>query len=291
MDRVHPPHRGERRAARRAPSGTVEPMGKPPIGDLAEVARALAEAAGVSLGGGLDQALELGLREAAAALGEDPASLARRVAAREPEAVAALLDHALMGETAFWRHPEQLLAVGKLAARAPRPLSIWCAGCASGEEPYSVAMALLEAGRAGAGDRILATDVSERALAAARAGVYGRRALRRLPEELARRFTEPAGAARRVAAAARAAVSFERHNLAADPAPAGAPFDVVLCRNVLIYFEREPAAVALARLAEALRPGGALVLGPVELPLAASLPLEWVTDGEATWLVRPDALP
>jgi chemotaxis protein methyltransferase CheR len=266
-------------------------MARPPPVALAELAGVLREAAGVSLAGGLDRVLEHGLREAARALGEDPMALARRAAAREPDAVAALVDHALVGETALWRHPAQLEAIGRFAARAPGPLSIWCAGCASGEEPYGVAMALLEAGRSGRGDRILGTDVSERALAAARAGLYGPRALRGLPDALARRWLDPAGAGgeRRVGDPVRMLASFARHNVAADPLPAGAPFDLVLCRNVLIYFEPSAATAALERLAGALRPGGALVLGPVELPLASSVDLEQVADGEATLLVRPGA--
>jgi chemotaxis protein methyltransferase CheR len=262
--------------------------GRAPVA-LAELARVLEEAVGVSLGGGLDRVLEHGLREAAQALGEDPMALARRAAAREPDAVSALVDHALVGETAFWRHPPQLAAIGRLARRAPGALSIWCAGCASGEEPYGVAMALLEAGREGRGDRVLGTDVSERALAAARAGIYGPRSLRGLPEFLAFRWLEPTSAVerRRVADPVRALVSFARHNVAADPLPADAPFDVVLCRNVLIYFEPAAAAAVLYRLVAALRPGGALVLGPVELPLASALALDRVEDGGATLLVRP----
>lgn len=258
----------------------------PPVA-LAELARVLEEIAGISLAGGLDRALEQGLREAAASLGEDPMALARRVVAREPDAVAALLDHALVGQTAFWRHPGDLAAVGRLAARARGPFSIWCAGCATGEEPYSVAMALLEAGRMGRGDRVLGTDLSARALAAARVGVYGERALRKLPPDLAARWTEESADQRRVGRVARALVTFSRHNLAADPPPAGAPFDAVLCRNVLIYFDPPAAASALYRLAGALRPGGALVLGPVELQLAAGMALEWVADGDSTLLVRP----
>ncbi len=259
-------------------------MTRPPRADLAEVARVLADAAGLSLGGGLDRALEQGLAAAAAALGEAPATLARRVAAREEEAIAVLLEHAVVRETSFWRHPAQLAALGRLAAGAANPLTVWSAGCASGEEPYSIAITLLEAGRAGRGDRVVATDVSERALAEARAGHYGKRALRRLPPALSARWLEAGG---RVAAAPRALVAFARHNLVTDPPPPGGPFDVVFCRNVLIYFDPPTAAAVLYRLADALRPGGALVLGPVELPLAAALELEWVDEAGATLLLRP----
>ena len=148
-----------------------------------------------------------------------------------------------------------------------------------------MAIALLEAGRAGRGDRILATDVSERALATARAGSYGVRALRRLPPELGDRWLEGA-TERRVREPPRALVTFARHNLVArEPAPGG-PFDLVLCRNVLIYFDAATATAVIRRLAEALRPGGALVLGPVELPLAREAGLAPVEEGGAAVLRR-----
>jgi chemotaxis protein methyltransferase CheR len=252
-----------------------------------EIAIALAERAGVSLGEGLDHALLDGVHAAAAALGVSPAEIARRIVAREPDALAALVEHAVVGETAFWRHPEQLAAFGRLVRGATGPLRIWSVGCATGEEPYSVAVLLLEAGRRGAGDRILGTDVSSRALAAAAAGAYRARALRKLPRTLERWF-EP-GEPRRVRPEVRALVSFARHNLVADPVPEGGGFDVVFCRNVLIYFSPETAAAALHRLVGALAPGGLLVLGPVEVPLAAPMGLEWVEGGGATLLRRPPA--
>jgi chemotaxis protein methyltransferase CheR len=146
-------------------------------------------------------------------------------------------------------------------------------------------MALLEAGRGGKGDRIVATDVSVRALEAARAGVYGIRSMRKLPIALGNRWFA-AGFERRVRDEVRALVEFRRHNLVADPAPGG-PFDLVLCRNVLIYFDPRTAGVVLRRLAGALRPGGVLVLGPVELPLATAGELEWLHLGGATLLRRP----
>jgi chemotaxis protein methyltransferase CheR len=146
-------------------------------------------------------------------------------------------------------------------------------------------MALLEAGRAGKGDRVLATDVSSRALGAASAGVYGVRSMRKLPAPLGTRWFE-AGFERRIRDEVRSLVEFRRHNLVADPAPGG-PFDFVLCRNVLIYFDARTAAAVLSRLCGALRPGGVLVLGPVELPLARDRQLEWLDVDGATLLRRP----
>jgi chemotaxis protein methyltransferase CheR len=253
---------------------------------LAEVARVLAEVAGVSLADGLGATLRAGLDSAAEASGTTGGDLAHRIVAGDPAALVALVEHAALGETAFWRHPEQLEGLARLVGGAAGPLRIWCAGCATGEEPYSVAIALLEAGRLGKGDRIVATDVSGRALAAARAGLYGARALRKLPAHLVERWFGP-GERRPVAAPARALVTFARHNLVADPAPEGAPFDLVLCRNVLIYFTPRTARSVLARIAGALVPGGILALGPVELPLASALGLERaVVDAIATTLLR-----
>jgi chemotaxis protein methyltransferase CheR len=248
---------------------------------LDAVGAVLADAFGISLSSGLSTTLEGGLAGAAAALGVAPPALAERVVARDPAALQALVEHAVVTETFFWRHHDQLAALSALAARAPGPLSIWSAGCASGEEPYSVAMVLLEAGRRAVGDRILATDVSERMLAAARSATYGAWTMRHLPAPLARRWI-PGG---RVAEAVRARVELRRHNLVADPPPGA--FDVVLCRNVLIYFDPAVAAAVVRGLAEAVRPGGLLVLGPVELALATPLGLEWVDEGDATLLRRP----
>ena len=144
----------------------------------------------MSLRGGLDGTLVDGVDAAAARAPASPRALRAAGARAGGGAIEALVENVVVSETAFWRHPEQLAAVGRLAAGAPGPLAIWSAGCATGEEPYSVAIALLEAGRGGRGDRILATDVSTRALAAARLGVYGVRSLRKLPSELGARWLE-----------------------------------------------------------------------------------------------------
>jgi chemotaxis protein methyltransferase CheR len=255
---------------------------------LDEVGRALAGAFGLSLRGGLSQALEGGLASAAAALGLAPDALARRVLAGDREALDALVEHAVVPETSFYRHPQQLAALDAAVFRGAGPLAIWSAGCASGEEPYTVAIALLEAGREGRADRILATDVSRRLLGEARRGTYGAWSLRRLPEGLAARHFEGEDP-RRVRDPVRGLVEFRRHNLVADPVPG--VFDVVLCRNVLIYFEPHVAAEVLYRLVSALRPGGWLVLGPVELALASPLALEWVDEAGGTLLRRPPDAP
>jgi chemotaxis protein methyltransferase CheR len=256
--------------------------------DIAGIERVLVRACGLSLGSGLASTLRDGILGAASALGVPPSELVRRLLAEDRTTLAALIEHTVVGETYFYRHPEQLAALQRHLFGSPQPLRIWSAGCATGEEPYSVAMALLESGRPPGRDRILATDVSERALARAREGAFGSWSMRRLPPWLRARHFAEEGAAMRIAPEVRAMVAFERHNLASDPAPPG-PFDLVLCRNVLIYFDPTVAAEVLYRLVGAVRPGGFLVLGPVEQPLAAPLAAEWVEDGGASLLRRPAA--
>lgn len=253
-------------------------------GDLAGVEEVLVRSCGLSLASGLGEALRSGVLEAARSLGLTAAELVARLRAADAVAIAALVEHSVVGETYFYRHPEQLAALQRHLFVSPGPLRVWCAGCATGEEAYSMAVALLEGGRAGAGDRILATDVSERALEQARRGVYRPWALRRLPVELRSRYFGGEEEAS-VAPGLREMVRFERHNLVADPAPSG-PFDLVVCRNVLIYFAPAVAAAVLQRLFSAVRPGGFLALGPSELPLAAPLAAERIEAFGATLLRR-----
>lgn len=252
---------------------------------LRAVDQVLQEVCGISLSSGLPGALERAAAEAAQAGALSAAELLARVVARDEAALELLVSRAVVGETSFFRHPEQFEALAELlpALGAAGPLDIWCAGCSSGEEPYSLAMTLCEAGREG--DRLLATDISEEALARARLGRYGPWSLRRLRADRRARWFRPAGPDAELDPLLRERVTLRRHNLAADPPPG--PFDLVLCRNVVIYFEPAVATRALHRLLGTLRAGGLLVLGPVELPLAASLPAEWIEAGTATLLRRP----
>ncbi|WP_242361966.1 protein-glutamate O-methyltransferase CheR [Anaeromyxobacter sp. SG17] len=246
-----------------------------------DVERALRDACGITLTEGLRTTLEEALRRAARAVELEPEAFRARLRARDPRCLGELVEAAVVGETYFFRHPEQLDAVREVVlarAQRERPLRIWSAGCATGEEPYSLAMLLRDAGRAACRDRILATDVSARALAVAAEAVYGAWSLRRLDPGARARHLEGEGPQVRVRAEVRAAVEFRRHNLYSEPAPAG-PFDLVVCRNVLIYFDPETARAITARLLEAVAPGGVLLLGPVEVPIAEKLAVERLEVG------------
>ncbi|HCF60029.1 MAG TPA: chemotaxis protein CheR [Myxococcales bacterium] len=259
---------------------------------LEQVEAILEQAAGIVLSKALRRALQESFGRAAQAEGVGAAGYLARLHAGEPESIARLVEHSVIGETYFFRHPEQFAGLKKRLRtewRGERPLSIWSAGCASGEEPYSIAGALAEAGREPGADRVVATDISERALARARAGRYGSWSIRRLDPRLHRLLFLPVDSGEvEVVASLRSSVQFKRHNLVSEPPPA-LGFHAIFCRNVLIYFSPQTVARVLHKFVEALRPGGLLVLGPVEVPMAAGLGLEWLDCESVTLLRKPVA--
>lgn len=189
------------------------------------------------------------------------------------QAIARLIDEVTIKETSFFRERRQLDAIdwpGLLAnarAHGAGEIRVWCAACATGEEAYSLALLACEAfGSRQPPVRILATDVSGAALAAARAGRYRERSLRAVPGPLRERYFEPGGGAFVVGGALRGVVAHARHNLVAEPAPppGETQFDLIVCRNVLIYFDGDTADEVVARLRNAIRPGGALILGSAD---------------------------
>jgi len=175
----------------------------------------------------------------------------------------ALRDHVVPG----WR------ATGRDGAR----LRVWSAACSTGQEPYSVVMALADAVP---GLDVLATDLSEQVLERARQGVYTQLEVNRgLPAPMLVRHMARVGSGWRVGDEVRRAVTFRRHNLL-DAPPAG-PFDVVLLRNVLIYFDADARRAVLERVRRALRPGGWLVLGAAETTVGLHDGFEPVVLGRA----------
>lgn len=176
------------------------------------------------------------------------------------EDVDRLIAAASVTHTAFFRHPEQFSELERRLLERHRqvrgrPVRIWCAGCATGEEPYSVAIC---AERAGVEVSVLATDVNPEAIATARRGVYAARRSAGLPGHVPDQpWVAPASLRERI--------RFELRSLV-DPEPAGrrAGFDFVLCRNVLIYFNDGLAARVHGLLYESLAPGGVLGLGQRE---------------------------
>jgi chemotaxis protein methyltransferase CheR len=208
----------------------------------------------------------------------------------------ALLERLLTQETSFFRYPDVFAALKDhvlpdLHARKfwqnPRSLRIWSAGCATGEEPYSIAITLLDTLEfAEAWNlHILATDISRQALAQAERGVYRRRQLQALtPKQIDTYFTSGADQYA-VKPRLRSLVAFAPMNLA-QPTYLGR-FDCIFCMNVLIYFSAERRAELIRRFYEYLQPGGYLFLGHAETANGAAVKFNTIIHRDARLYQKP----
>lgn len=170
----------------------------------------------------------------------------------------------------------------EIAANARRPIRIWSAACSSGQEPYSISMTLQDyqqrnPGRLPQGLEIVATDLSTDILAQARKGEYCGMALSRgLGATQRRQYFDPLGDCLEVKPGIKRRISFRELNLTGSYSLLGR-FDIIFCRNVLIYFSADLKADILNRMAQALNPGGYLFLGSTESLSAHTDRFEMVT--------------
>jgi len=195
-----------------------------------------------------------------------------------PEEFTALFNTILINVTSFFRDESswKFLAESVLPdlvrlKKADAPIRIWSAGCASGEEPYSLAMLVAEAlgtESLHAKVKIFATDVDEEALVTARQASYIEKDVRTVPAELCEKYFERVNGHYLLNAELRRAVIFGRHDLVQD-APMS-HLDLLLCRNTLMYFNSETQARILGRFNYAINPGGFLFLGKAEMLLLHS---------------------
>lgn len=206
------------------------------------------------------------------------ADIAARLRTRPDDPLAnEVVDAMTTNETLFFRDEKPFRhlrerAIPALHASRPagQPLRIWCAAASSGQEPYSAAMTVLDSVIGTRQVTILGTDISAVQVARARVGVYSEFEVRRglPPESLARHFVKgPAGW--RVADRVREMVEFRLWNLLDDPRPLG-QFDIVFCRNVLIYFDLPTKRRVLDAIWSRMLPGGMLYLGGAETTLGVS---------------------
>jgi chemotaxis protein methyltransferase CheR len=207
------------------------------------------------------------------------------------------LERLLTQETSFIRYPAIYHALQRKVLpemhmkkfwENPRSLRIWSAGCASGEEPYSVAINVcdtLEFTEAW-NIHILATDISKRALEFAEAGVYPRRELMSLnPKQLESYFTQVGANDFKVKPKIRNLVTFAPMNLA--QVVYMGKFDCIFCMNVLIYFSEERRAALIQRFYEYLEPGGYLFLGHAESVAKAGVSFDPIVVGDSLIYQKP----
>ena len=190
-----------------------------------------------------------------------------------PDELQALIEAVVVPETWFFRHREALLALGRFAAHrafgdGERLLRVLSLPCSTGEEPYSIAMALFDAGLPADRFRVDAVDVSARALERARAGLYGSNAFRGVPLDFRDRHFAPAPTGYQLSEKVRAQVRLLQGNLMAPGLLANeAPYDFVFCRNLLIYFDPATQQQAVQTLQRLTAAHGLIFVGPAEASL------------------------
>jgi len=177
-----------------------------------------------------------------------------------------------VNHTAFFREPHHFEVLGKFLRGRRKPVSIWCCAASTGEEPYTIAITMAEAGhRKESGALVCATDIDTKALETARRGIYTRERVSNVSEAYLKKYfcrgvASHAGEVR-VGAALSSLVHFQALNLLDRLWPwqcSGTKFDGIFCRNTMIYFDRETQARLLERFAKILKPDGLLFVGHSE---------------------------
>lgn len=188
-----------------------------------------------------------------------------------------LLDTLTINVTKFYRNRDTWDAIVKLVLpvlwqRRGGQVRCWSAGCSSGEEPYTVGILFSEVARTSAGStgsvQIDATDFDRHSLERARRGVYAEAALEEMPPDLVSRYFSN-GSSLTIKPEIRALVRFLRHDITRE-APPAPPYDLIICRNVLIYFDRDTQQRLVSQFIDSLNPDGYLVLGRAETLFGAT---------------------
>lgn len=195
-------------------------------------------------------------------------------------------------ETYFWREMSQVDALTEIIVPAwfqgrATPFRIWSAACATGEEPYSIAIALAELGFGSHPIEIFASDASPAALEKAQQGIYREKSFRALPPRLRQKYFEPVAGGWKLSDEIRNRVVFSRVNLfeSGEIAPM-ARVQAIFCRNVFIYFSRHTIRQTVAMIATKMPPGGHLFVGASESLLRLTTDFELKEIGSALSYVR-----
>lgn len=171
--------------------------------------------------------------------------------------------------TSFFREAHHFPILAEHVKMCKEPISVWCSASSTGEEPYSIAMTLCEAfGTMTPPAHVIATDIDTNVLTTGENGVYSEDRLEKMSPERAKRFFLKGKGAQagmvRVRNELRDLVTFKRLNLLSDNWPISGPFDVIFCRNVMIYFDKPTQGKILSRFAPLMKPDGLLFAGHSE---------------------------
>lgn len=171
--------------------------------------------------------------------------------------------------TAFFREAHHFPLLAAHALNCTQPMSVWCSAASTGEEPYSIAMTLIEAlGSRASLVKVLATDIDTQVLQRAAAGVYTMEQVSKLPQERLKRFFLKGSGAQfgkvRIRSEVAAMVTFTQLNLLSKQWAIKEPFDAIFCRNVMIYFDKPTQEKILERFVPLMKPHGLLFAGHSE---------------------------
>ncbi|MCI8448921.1 MAG: protein-glutamate O-methyltransferase CheR [Eubacterium sp.] len=166
----------------------------------------------------------------------------------------------------FYRNPDQWRILDtkvfpELISKFGKSLKIWSAACSTGDEPYSLVMALSKHIPLNQ-IRILATDIDKQVLEKARVGLYNNKSIANVPEDLKKKYFTKIGASYQISDEIKKRVEFKEHNLLRDPYPSG--YDMIVCRNVVIYFTDDAKQEIYTKFNQALKKDGILFIGSTE---------------------------
>ncbi|MFD1677115.1 CheR family methyltransferase [Alicyclobacillus fodiniaquatilis] len=181
-----------------------------------------------------------------------------------------LLDKMTINVSEFFRNPDRWAQVRKLLVErgVKHPLRAWSAACATGEEPYSLAILLEEAGLQY--DEIMATDIDLRVLESAKKGIFEKRSVANLSDTVLNSYFTVSDSKYIIRPSLKKHVAFSQHNLLSDAYPN--TLDIIVCRNVLIYFTKDAKQMILGKFSTSLRPGGLLFVGSTEQLMGFMVP-------------------
>jgi chemotaxis protein methyltransferase CheR len=234
------------------------------------------EKAGITLGDSKEALVEARVGKRMRALGIASEKEYLVLLERDPsgEEIVQFLDVISTNHTSFFREPDHFEFMRSVLAdwrrEGMRKLRVWSAASSTGEEPYTIAFTIADAlesvDNAGVDWRILATDISTKVLAKAEAGIFADAKLTGLARGELNRFFErgPEKNEHTVRPAMRTKIAFRRLNLITPPYPMRGPFDIIFCRNVMIYFDQAVRQKVISGMERLLRPGGYLLIGHAE---------------------------
>ncbi|WP_078596919.1 CheR family methyltransferase [Evansella clarkii] len=183
---------------------------------------------------------------------------------KEPDMMEEFLTRMTINVSEFFRNPERWEILEKKIQElevSRRKIKMWSAACSTGEEPYTLAM-LLRNYFTYNDFEVLATDIDKAVLEIAKKGFYIERSLKEVPREMLDSFFVKSGSGYEVKEEVKKTVKFRQHNLLSDNCETG--YDLIICRNVMIYFTEEGKQALYKKLSDSLRPGGLLFVGSTE---------------------------